>query len=191
VSIHSKIFGLLNNHREEIIKIVVLLLIVNVRHCSRTPMKTMTLLLLCLMAACAPNRPLELSHKITGTQSERIVAVSHLVSKLTPLPSPLLDAHFIEQQLGDGQLGPSDFTAFYALTVAPADLEAWRLALPKIEAPNMPPKYAIPKQQPQWWLTHSDFLKLTFYSPKSLTGRSNGWVGIAPDGKIFVYAFTM
>jgi hypothetical protein len=154
-------------------------------------MKTIALLLLCLMAACTPNRPLESSHEITGTQSERIAAMSQLVSKLTPLPSPLLDAYFVEQQIGDGQYGPSDFTAFYALTVAPADLGAWRSALPKIQTSNMLPKYVVPKQQSPWWLTRDEFFKLTFYSPKSLTGRSNGWVGIAPNGKIFVYTFTM
>jgi hypothetical protein len=159
--------------------------------CWRTPMKTLALLFLCSMAACSPKRPAESSHEITGTQAERIAAVSQLVSKLAPLPSPILDAHFVEQQTGDGQLGPSDFAAFYALTVAPADLAAWGSALAAIEAQNTPPKYATPKQPLPWWLTHDNFLRLTFYSPKSLTGRSNGWVGIAADGRIFVYAFTM
>ena len=154
-------------------------------------MKPLALLLLCLMAACSPKRHADSSHEIAGTRAERIAAVSQLVSKLAPLPSPLLDAHFVEQQMGDGQLGPSDFAAFYALAVAPADLAAWRSALPPIQAPNTPPKYAAPKQPLAWWLSHDDFLRLKFYSPKSLTGRSNGWVGIAPDGRIFVYAFTM
>jgi hypothetical protein len=180
-----------NNHCEAITRVVVLLLIVNIRRCSYTPMKTMAVLLLCLMAACTPNKPLESSHEITGTQSERIVKVSQLINKLAPLPSPLLNAYHVEQQIGDGQLGPSDFTGFYALTVAPADLAAWRSALPKIQASNTPPKYVTPKQPLPWWLTHNDFLELTFYSPESLTGRSNGWVGIAPNGKIFVYTFTM
>ncbi len=128
---------------------------------------------------------------MTGTQAERVAAVSKLLSKRGPLPGPLLDAHFVEEQTGDGVLGPSDFAAFYALTVAPADLAAWRAALPTIEAQNTTPQYPTPKQPLSWWLTHDDFLKLTFYSPKSLTGRSNGWVGIAPDGRIFAYAFTM
>jgi hypothetical protein len=153
-------------------------------------MKTLALLLLCSMAACSPKRPAEASHEISGTQAERVAAVSPLLGKRAPLPSPVLDAHFVEEQTGDGQLGPSDFAAFYALTVAPADLAAWRSALPTIEPQNTPPKYVAPKQPRPWWLAHDDFLSLTFYSPKSLTGRSNGWVGIAPDGRIFVYAFT-
>jgi hypothetical protein len=147
--------------------------------------------LFCSVVACSPKRPAESSREIGGTQAERIAAVSNLISKLAPLPSPLLDAHFVEQQTGDGRLGPSDFAAFYALTVAPADLAVWRSALPTIEGQNTPPKYVSPKLQTSWWLTNDDFLRLTFYSPKSLTGRSDGWVGIAPDGKIFVYAFTM
>jgi len=154
-------------------------------------MKPLALLLLCSMVACSPKRPAESAHEITGTQAERIAAVSQLVSKHAALPSALLDAHFVEQQTGDGQLGPSDFAAFYALTVAPADLAAWRSTLPTIEGQNTPPKYVTPKQPHSWWLTHDDFLSLTFYSPKSVTGRSNGWVGIAPDGRVFVYAFTM
>ena len=136
-------------------------------------MKTLALLLLCSMTACSPKRPAESSHEASGTQSERVAAVSPLISKRAPLPSPILDAHFVEEQTGDGQLGPSDFAAFYALTLAPTDLAAWRSALPTIEAQNTPPKYVTPKQPRPWWLTHDDFLRLTFYSPKSLTGRSN------------------
>lgn len=152
---------------------------------------TLALLLLCSLTACTSKRPMESSLEITGTQTERIAAVSQVIGTRGSLPSPLLDAHFVEERTGDGQLGPSDFTAFYALTVAPTDLAAWRSALPTIQPQNTPPKYAIPKQPVKWWLTHDEFLRLTFYSPKSLTGRSNGWVGIAPNGRIFVYAFTM
>lgn len=143
------------------------------------------------MAACTPKRAAESSYEIGGTPSERIAAVSQLAGKFAPLPTPLLDAHFVEQRTGDGQLGPSDFEEFYALTVAPADLAAWRSALPTIEPLNTPAKYVTPKQPRPWWLTHDDFLGLRFYSPRSLTGRINGWVGVALDGRIFVYAFTM
>ena len=154
-------------------------------------MKTLVLLLLCSMAACTPKRPAESLHEITGTQAERVAAVTRLIVQHTPLPSPLLDASFIEQQTGDGMLGPSDFAAYYALTVTPADLAAWRSALRPIEAQDTPPKHIAPKLPLPWWVTPGDFPRLEFYNPKLLTGRSNGWVGIAPEGKIFVYAFTM
>lgn len=157
----------------------------------RSLLKTLAWLLLCSMAACGPQRPAESSREITGTQAERVAAVSKLVTRHSPLPSPLLDAHFVEQQTGDGRLGPSDFAAFCALTVAPADLAAWRMALAPLEAQNTPPEYVAPKKPFPWWLTQDDFLRLTFHSPKSLTGRINGWVGVAPDGRIFVYSFSM
>lgn len=134
---------------------------------------------------------MESSREISGTQAQRVAAMSSLIGKRGPLPSPIVDAQFVEEQTGDGQFGPSDFSAFYMLTVAPADLAAWRSAQPTIETQNKPPKYVTPKQARLWWLTYDDFLGLTFYSPRFLTGRSNGWVGIASDGRIFVYAFTM
>ena len=158
---------------------------------SSSLMKPLAWLLPCSVTACGPRQPAESSREIIGTQAERVAAVSKLITRHSPLPSPLLDAHFVEQQTGDGRLGPSDFAAFYAITVAPADLAAWRAALAALEAQNSPPEYVAPKQPLPWWLTHDDFLRLMFYSPKSLTGRINGWIGIAPDGKIFVYSFTM
>jgi hypothetical protein len=130
------------------------------RSCSLV--QILALFLLCSMTACGPQRPAESSREITGTQAERIVAVSKLVTRHSPLPSPLRDAHFAEQQAGDGRLGPSDFYAFYALTVAPADLAAWRVALAPLEPQNTPPKYVAPKQPLPWWLTQDDFLRLTF-----------------------------
>jgi len=52
-------------------------------------------------------------------------------------------------------------------------------------------KRAAPKKAQPWWVSGADLGALEFYSPHSLTGRANGWVGIAPDGRIFVYSFTM
>jgi hypothetical protein len=158
-------------------------------------MKALALLFLCTMAACGP-KPVESSPKSAGTPAERVAAISKLLSKSAPLPSPLLDAHFIEEQTGDGRLGPSDFKAFYAVTVAPADLPAWRAALSKSKTWNHYSndeqiKREAPKKAPSWWVSGADLGGLEYYSPHSLTGRANGWVGIAPDGRIFVYAFTM
>ena len=122
--------------------------------------------------------------------------ISKLLSKTAPLPGSLLDAHFVEEQTGDGRLGPSDFKAFYALTVAPADLPAWRAALSESKTWNRfandeDIRRAAPKKAQPWWVSGADLGALEFYSPQSLTGRFNGWVGIAPDGRIFVYSFTM
>jgi len=84
---------------------------------------------------------------------------------------------------------------FYALAVAPADLPAWRAALSKPKPWNHfsndgDIKRAAPAASQPWWVREDDVNALEFYSPQSLTGRSNGWVGLALDGRIFVYAFT-
>jgi hypothetical protein len=154
-------------------------------------MRTLSLLLLCLVAACSPKRPAESTHKIDGTQAERVAEVTKQLGRNAKLPGPLLDAHFVEEQTGDGKLGPADFAAFYALTVAPADLPAWHAALAAIPVVNSGGSYAAPKKAQPWWVSEPDFKKLNLCGPKSLTGRVNGWVGIAPDGRIFIYAFTM
>ena len=147
------------------------------------------------MTACS-KKPAESSHEIEGTKAERIAAISKLLSKTVPLPSPLLDAHFVEEQIGDGRLGPSDFKTFCGLTVSTADLPAWRAALSKSTKWNHSSndekiKRAAPKKANLWWVSEAGLDTLEFYSPHSLTGRANGWVGIAPDGRIFAYTFTM
>jgi len=148
-----------------------------------------------MTAACSPKPP-ESFRTIDGTTAERVVAISTLLSKTAPLPSALLDAHFIEEQTGDGRLGPSDFRTFFALTVAPADLAAWRDALSEPKTWNHfsnddDIRRAAPKKAQPWWVSGADLGALEFYSPQPLTGRFNGWVGIAPDGRVFVYSFTL
>lgn len=149
------------------------------------------ILLACSMTACDSKGPRVSTQEVAGTKAERVAEVSKLISRTAPLPSPILDAHFVEEQTGDGRIGPSDFASFCAITVAPEDLAAWRPSLKPLEMQNTPPKLVDPKQAQPWWVTPSDFSTLEFHSPKSLTGRYNGWLGIAPDGRIFVYSFTM
>ena len=131
-----------------------------------------------------------------GTQAERVAKITKQLSRAGKLPGQLLDAHFVEEQTGDGLLGPSDFKAFYALTVAPADLPAWRAVLSKSKTWNWfandeDIKRAAPKKTQPWWVNGADLGALEFYGPHSLTGSANGWVGIAPDGRIFIHVFTM
>lgn len=148
------------------------------------------IILNCFMVACG-NQASNGTHEVTGTQVERVAAVSKIMIRNAPLPSLLQDANFVEEQTGDGQLGPSDLKSFGALSVAPADLQAWRAVLVPLEEQNIHPQYAAPKVPNTWWLSAVDFSRLEFYSQKLLTGRINGWVGIAPDGRIFMYSFTM
>jgi hypothetical protein len=148
------------------------------------------IILNCFMAACG-NQASNSTHEVTGTQAERVAAVSKIMIRNAPLPSLLQDANFVEEQIGDGQLGPSDFKSFGVLSVAPSDLPAWRAVLVPLEEQNKHPQNDAPKAPCTWWLSAADFSRLEFYSPKLLTGRINGWVGIAPDGRIFMYSFTM
>ena len=150
------------------------------------------LILLVLVAACTAKRPAESVHEITGTRPERIARITAIITKRTAPPTALKNAYFVEEQVGDGYLGPSDFSSFYALSVAPNDVAAWRSVLSPLEPLNNPAHYAAPKKAASWWLSAPEFSSLEFYSPKLLTGRINGWVGIQPQtGRIFIYAFTM
>ena len=120
-----------------------------------------------------------------------MAAITKQLSKHGKLPGALLDAQFVEEKNGDGRLGPSDFFAFYALTVPAADIPAWRAALAATPVDKGTEAYAAPKAAVPWWVSKAEYQKLELFSPKSLTGRSPGWVGLAPDGRIFIYAFTM
>jgi hypothetical protein len=153
--------------------------------------KTFSLLLIGLLGACSPKKAAESAEAVTGSQTERVAIVSKILSNHSPLPGPLVDGNFLQEKTGDGNLGPSDMTTFCAVKVDPANLSVWRAALKPLEAQNTPAKYVSPKKPESWWLTAADFGGLEFFSANDLTGRVNGWLGIAPDGRIFVYSFTM
>ena len=142
--------------------------------------------LLLVVPACRPRAAQQ-----PVTAKDRVALITKQLSRSGKLPGVLLDAQFVEEQVGDGVLGPSDFFAFYALTVPAADLPAWRAALAPSPVLNGPAAYASPKAPTAWWLKPAEFGKLELFSSKPLTGRVNGWVGLAPDGRIFIYAFTM
>lgn len=156
----------------------------------------MGILMACSITACGKKNAQVASQEIGGSQAERVAEIIKLLNQSGPLPGPLLDARFVEEKTGDGRLGPSDFKSFYALTVGPADLPAWKAALSKSPPWNKfsnddEIKRAAPKTAQPWWVNGADLSKLEFFSPHSLTGNANGWVGIAPDGRIFIHVFTM
>jgi hypothetical protein len=153
-------------------------------------------LLACALTACDSKEVRASTREVEGSEAERVAVISKMIGGTAPLPTQVLDAHFVEEQTGDGRLGPSEFAAFYALTVAPADLPAWRAALSQSKtwnhfANDEVIKRAAPKKVRPWWVSGADLGRLEFHSPHSLTGRANGWVGIAPDGRIFIYTFTL
>lgn len=156
-------------------------------------MRIFLLLLVCLLGACRPARGPQWSvFELTGTKEERVKIMMAMITKRTPLPGPLLDASFLEEKIGDGVLGPSDFREFYVLTVAPDDVPAWTKLIASLKTPELRPEYAEPKQRPDWWLDPGSFPALKLVSPQKITGRIHGWAGIAPaEGKIYIYSFTM
>jgi hypothetical protein len=140
----------------------------------------------------------EPTQEVGGTQTERVAVIKQLLTKSAALPGPLVDARCVQETTGDGGFvpGPSDIKKFYALKVAPADLPAWRAALAKSKPANTfsnddEIKRAAPKKAKPWWVSAADLPKLEYFSPHSLTGNANGWVGIAPDGRIFIHVFTL
>ena len=152
--------------------------------------------LACSMSACGQKNAKVSTHEVDGSQEQRITMITKQLSKAGPLPGALLDANFVEEQSGDGRLGPSDFKSFYALKIATADIPVWKSALSKSKPANTfsnddQIKHAAPKDAQPWWANAVDISKLEFFSPQSLTGNANGWIGIAPDGRIFIHVFTI
>ena len=131
------------------------------------------------------------THEAKGLKAERVAEVSEISSKTAPLPLPFIDAHFIEGRIEDCKRGSLDFSLFCALTLGPDDPAAWRSALQSMESRNMPPKFVDPKQVKSCWITPNGLSNPEFCSPKSLKGCYNGRGGTAPDGRFFVYSFSI
>lgn len=151
---------------------------------------------LLLVTSCGPrSSSTEQSASPAATKpvsvEERVEIITKQLSRKGKLPGVLLDAQFLEEKVGDGVLGPSDFHAFYALTVPVADLPAWRAALKGSLLDKSTSAYAAPKAATPWWVSKADYEKLDLFGPNLLTGRFNGWVGLSANGHIFIYAFTM
>jgi len=142
-----------------------------------------------LMAVSCGSRKAQFKeHQVMGDTPQRIARVTAIIAKRVPPPSLLLEAQFVEEQYGDGVLGPSDFKSFAVWEIAPADVEKWTaLMTPLSPAPD----YAEPKKAHHWWIDRADFSSLRFYRPEALTQRDLGWIGVDPAGKIYLHTFTM
>ena len=128
-------------------------------------------------------------HTFGKTAEERIATMTDLLKKRISLPGPILDAECFEEQQGDGQLGPSDFTFFARIVVEKDDFAAWKTVAGE---KNSNWDYRSPKANTSWWPTKEQADKLKMYLPKPMFGRNNGWVGFADDGKtIYILTFTM
>ncbi|EDX86421.1 hypothetical protein S7335_4125 [Synechococcus sp. PCC 7335] len=154
---------------------------------------------LVILAACgqvstAQSRAAKVSvYEIEGDRTERIASVSAIIGEHTAPPTAILDANFLQQQLGDGNFGPSDYWAFYSIEVAPKDIAQWtQLLTPLTTTPNYNAPDQAPAQPVDWWIASDDFTALQFYEPSVLSGRAHGWVGVsAQTGHIYIFTFTM
>jgi hypothetical protein len=94
-------------------------------------------IIVCLFAvtACSGSSPPKtFVNEVAGSGTERITSISIILTKHKALPTAILDAHFIEEQIGDGFLGPSDFRAFYSIEVAPQKVLQWTQVLTPLGA---------------------------------------------------------
>jgi hypothetical protein len=153
-------------------------------------LRFVTFTCLIALAACSRNSaPKSSAHEVSGSSAERIAAVSAIITKHKAPPTAMLDARFLEEQTGDGSLGPSDFRAFYFVEVAPQDVARWTDVLAPLSGTA---EYDAPAQPCEWWIARDAFASLQLYRPDSLTGRSHGWIGVSPHtGRIFIFTFTM
>lgn len=147
-----------------------------------------------LLTACAPIAPSDRTTvqfevtEVSGTQEERVAEISTILAKSQALPTPLSDAYFVEERIGDGVLGPSDYRSFARLDIAPQDVSKWQALLTLLSAT---PEFAAPRQAYEWWLAQEDFASLRFYAPNTITSRANGWVAVdAQHGRIYIFTYT-
>ena len=123
-----------------------------------------------------------------GNSQQRIKAISAIIAQHRSLPTAIADAHFLEERIGDGELGPSDYRDFYVVDVAAQDIEQWSQVLTPLQEV---PEYVAPPQPRNWWIDRDVFTSLQFYEPVPLTGRSTGWIAISRQtGKIYIFTFT-
>jgi hypothetical protein len=148
-------------------------------------MKNYLLLCLLVFVASCGKTPKNSIYEVTGDVNQRIAAVTKIISEKSIPPTPITDAFFCEQQIGDGRLGPSDFFSFCAIVVKIEDLQKWRQILTPM---SPPPEYIASPKAESWWVSTNDFSALDFFKVDSLSIHKIGWVGISTNtGTIYIY----
>ena len=110
-------------------------------------------ILFILATLCGCSGSQNQTHEITGTTAERVAGVTRVIESNAELPSDILDAHLIELQFGDGQLGPSDYRSFIWIKVSADQITKWKSALKT--PPDDSPAYDAPPSKPKWWLSET------------------------------------
>ncbi|MCP4192499.1 MAG: hypothetical protein GY768_17935 [Planctomycetaceae bacterium] len=152
-------------------------------------MKTLPILVLATIITMLGCEIQYSEHTFGDTSKERVTAMTDLIKKRISPPGPILDAECIEEQTGDGRVGPSDFYFFAKIVVEKSDFASWKsVAGKRLSSWD----YRSPRTELSWWPTQTEADDLEMYSSKPMFGRSNGWVGFAADGQtIYVLTYTM
>ena len=143
--------------------------------------------LIVLATVCGCSGPQDQTHELMGSTAERIAGVSRVIESNAVLPSDISDARLIEYQLGDGQLGPSDYRSFIWINVPADQITKWKSILKT--PPDGSSAYDAPPSKPKWWIRKNSFDQLTKYDCHALFDR-NGWIVIQDDGNIFALTYT-
>jgi hypothetical protein len=127
---------------------------------------------------------------------ERVAVMNKIIEPLFEVPSEILDAHYIETRIGDGQvdlfagLGPSDFLFFALIKVPKEEAKKWSQNLK--EPYNGVTGFSSPEIPNKWWLAKEKFMELRLYETKTYFGRYNGWMAIDDaSGLIYVHTYTL
>ena len=107
------------------------------------------------------------------------------------LPGKIEDPHFLFRSVDpfrhDGDV------YFVSFRVPVADVDKWATFLESEELRREKGEVEILESaQRDWWGAPARLSRLTFYKPRKLSGRVNGWTGVdRATGDIFIYSFTM
>lgn len=144
---------------------------------------------LSVVAGCSQSSKSQNSvHEVGGSNTERVARVTAMIARHKELPTAILNAHFIEEQIGDGGFGSADFRAFYLVEVDPRVIPRWTRDLTPLPTAV---EYEAPAQDRDWWIDRNDFGSLQFYQPDALTSRIHGWIGVSQKtGRIYIFTFT-
>lgn len=152
------------------------------------------LILKLTLTACMASTPAQNAVPITlvempETDGTHIVAIkSTILTGAHGLPLNLLDAHFAQEQLGDGNLGPSDYRNYIYVELEPSEIAQWQSTLTPIDKPN----YISPTQPLDWWPNESAFENMQFYETYQIIGHPNGWVAIdTKTNQVYIFTYTL
>jgi len=133
-------------------------------------------------------KPKENPYPFGETSYERASFIKTIIKRNHTIPGNIFEAECIEEKIGDGFLGPADYTFFAKISIDENQVESWKQALGE-QILNR--NYNSPKIPKEWWVSESDFMNLKFYPP-NIFGRNNGWVGISNDGAtLYIMTYTM